>query len=287
MAYDKKTFLSGIVDAVNKKHNAQSKLRADIAKSLIRAQTSDNQRTKARSENQRATQERDKVNNPQKYTPEQQLLRRRFIEENPIMQTALPTEGQDMSQGISMPTNQVTQNPKTKTLSVTPSTSADGLETQNRNMKAKIAEMEAKGQKPNAMILKIISLQDQELARRQQIGKNKVNDKILTVKQLQDEYKRLDLLDTTPGSPEHKQRVTQMESIDKRLRQLFNPAEPGQEAANNAPPSADTVNTGAADPGANEDDLIPGWVPQDQVEQFQAAKDAGYSEEEIKSYLGV
>lgn len=161
---ENKSGLLRIIEAAGKRKEAENKLKLEIVKEGIKSKM--RQRENAAKVGQQAVMGlmEERINNPQKYTPEQSYLRRRALEENPLMAMSVPEEGQDMGQGIQFPTEEVGAPDKQGMYQppqrITP-------ERQTQLLQYKVDQMIAQGRRPHPAVMSLLQKQKDFLAQKQ------------------------------------------------------------------------------------------------------------------------
>lgn len=162
MAYDERSLMAGVIDAAAKRQDANNKLKAEILKMRLESkmrQQESQAKTQSLMRTALATKMmQNRMQNPQQYTPEQLYLRRRAMEENPLMAMVVPEDGQNF-QGITFPQNEVIRDPKTNVYSEQSITQ----ERQTQLLSKVVETMLAQGRKPHPAVMAILEKQKQYL----------------------------------------------------------------------------------------------------------------------------
>jgi hypothetical protein len=145
-----------IIEAAGKRKQAENTLKSEVLKYRIQSQMRRQEQREARRDNLEAgliqTGMKDRIQNPQRYTPEQDYLRRRYLEENPLAAMSIPEE-QDVQPGqgfgIQMPKDEIVRDDKSGTLSVSPISQ----DRQAQLLTTKVDQMLAQGKKPHPVIM--------------------------------------------------------------------------------------------------------------------------------------
>lgn len=150
MASESSNYLVKVIDAAGKKKEAENKFRTEVAKARIQSALRRQERKAAIRENAGVRAQQDLVTNPQRYTPEQAYLRRRFLEQNPLAAMSVPEEGQEMK-GVTYPSEEVVKQ-KDGTFAVSPL----APERQTQLLSTLVQKMVAQGKKPHPAIMKLL-----------------------------------------------------------------------------------------------------------------------------------
>lgn len=150
MASESSNYLVKVIDAAGKKKEAENKFRTEVAKARIQSALRRQERKAAIRENAGVRAQQDLVTNPQRYTPEQAYLRRRFLEQNPLAAMSVPEEGQEMN-GVTYPSEEVVKQ-KDGTFAVSPL----APERQTQLLSTLVQKMVAQGKKPHPAIMKLL-----------------------------------------------------------------------------------------------------------------------------------
>lgn len=146
-------YLVKLVEAAGKKKEAENKFRTEVAKARIQSALRKQERKAAIQETGRMKAGQDMVTNPQRYTPEQAYLRRRFLEQNPLAAMSIPEEGQEMN-GIQYPSEEVIKQ-KDGTFATAPL----APERKTQLLSELVKRMTAAGKKPHPAILNLLQTQ--------------------------------------------------------------------------------------------------------------------------------
>jgi len=185
MAYDDRSFIFGVIDAAKKRQDANNALKAEVAK--VQLQSKIRQQEQLALSRQKMVDsmiqqnQKDRFMNPQKYTPEQEYLRRRAMEQNPLMSMNVPEEGQDMSQGITFPSQEV-GNPNKQGIYQPPQELSPERKTQL--LRYKVDQMIAQGRKPHPAVLSLLQKQEDYLKQQKEHSMSK-EDRLLRGQDLQ------------------------------------------------------------------------------------------------------
>ena len=158
---DEKSGLQRIIMGAQKrneeKQKSQSKVKEMIFKMLLQSKI----RQLESAQKSKLKEGAERTKNPQKYTPEQQYLRRRLAEENPFAAMMVPEAGQapittesgQQAQGISYPKEEVVKSGGLfKPIPV-------GKDRQRELLSQKVEQMQAQGKRVHPAVLKLLKLQ--------------------------------------------------------------------------------------------------------------------------------
>lgn len=127
-----------LVELLSKKRESELKIKTELMKFKLQHEM-----------RMYEAKEKDRISKPERYTPEQEYLKNRFMEENPLAQMMVPEEGQDMT-GVTFPASEV-QRSKEGTLSTQPI----NQDRQASLLLAKVDQMLSEGKRPHPMVMKI------------------------------------------------------------------------------------------------------------------------------------
>jgi hypothetical protein len=147
-----------IIEAAGKRKAAENQFKTELMKLKVQSEFRKQEKLAASKQdfamNLVKEQAQERMKNPQQYSPEQQYLRRRFMQENPLASLSIPEEGDvqpGQGLGIGFPKDEVVQDPKTKMLSAQPLTG----DRQAQLLTTRVDQMLAEGKKPHPAILAI------------------------------------------------------------------------------------------------------------------------------------
>lgn len=151
-----------VIEAAHKRQAAQNELKLEIAKHYITKQIDHQNKLEEMKAEQGFKNQQAQIDNPQRYTPEQAYLKRRYMEENPLAQMSLPEEGDVQAGqpiGITQPKDEIVRDPKTQTFSQQPITQ----DRQAQLLISKVDQMVAQGRKPHPAVMRIADLARENL----------------------------------------------------------------------------------------------------------------------------
>lgn len=177
-----KSGLLKIIEAAGKRKAAETQLKVELAKEVFKSKLRQQENNAKSSQTLMTNLVQNASKNPERYTPEQSYLRRRAMEENPLMAMSVPEEGQSMDQGIRYPTEEVGP-PDSKT-GLYSAPRPISPERQTQLLQYKVDQMIAEGKKPHPAVLALLqkSKDYQAIQKNQSMTKE---DRLLRGQQLQ------------------------------------------------------------------------------------------------------
>lgn len=147
-----------ILEAAHARQTAENALKLEVYKAQVASVLKRQEQSAQIQEQSQASRETDRqknmMENPQMFTPEQQYLRRRFQEENPLSALNIPEEGSvpaGQPVGMNMPQEEVVRDEKTKTFRAQPINE----DRQADLVLEKVDQMLKEGKKPHPAIMMI------------------------------------------------------------------------------------------------------------------------------------
>ena len=232
---DRKSGPAQVIDAFFEGQQEKQKLKNEIRKLQIQSHMRQQEKFNAMKSQMIVTALKERMQKPQNFTPEQEYLKKRFMEENPIAAMALPEEGQEMT-GVSFPDS--VSRPDDKGMYQMKSPATDP-KLQVQMLDAKVAEMQNQGKKVHPAILSLLSRMKKNMPEFEGREKNKdgiaydpetgkpidISGKLGKKGTLSDYQRRLDYLsdpmnEPEEGTPEYESITKEKNFIQNKIREL-------------------------------------------------------------------
>lgn len=161
-----------LIEAAGKRKEAENKFKLELIKAKLQSKLKQQEQSNFLKQqymlNNAKEESQNRIKNPQQYTPEQQYLRRRFMEENPLTAMMIPTEGgvqEGQNIGITFPQQEITRDDKSGMYASQPLTQ----DRQASLLLTKVDQMLARGERPHPIVMKVAEKMRENLQRKAEL----------------------------------------------------------------------------------------------------------------------